>query len=103
MTVDVVAKSSFSICKPILKSNGRYVTTEFSPGLAIKGRLVRGDKKMIPMLASPSRSDLIFLSDLLEAGKLRPVIDKRYSLEQVPDAIRYIEEGHVKGKLVINI
>ena len=58
---------------------------------------------MIPMLASPSRSDLIFLSDLLEAGKLRPVIDKRYSLEQVPDAIRYIEEGHVKGKLVINI
>ena len=100
---DAVAKSSFSDCKPILKSNGRYVTTAFSPGLALKAKMVKGDKKMIPIIANPEKSDLIFLRDLLEAGKLKPIIDRRYSLEQVPDAIRYLEEGHVKGKLVINM
>jgi NADPH:quinone reductase-like Zn-dependent oxidoreductase len=100
---DVVAKSSFSDCKPILKPNGRYVTTAFSPGLALKAKMVRGDQKMIPFVANPTRSDLIFLKDLLEAGKLKPVIDRRYSLEQVPDAIRYLEGGHVKGKLIITV
>ncbi|MBY8998993.1 MAG: NAD(P)-dependent alcohol dehydrogenase, partial [Candidatus Thorarchaeota archaeon] len=103
LIVDVVAKSSFSDCKPILKPNGRYVTTAFSPGLAIKGKTARGDKKMLPMLASPVKEDLIYLKDLLESGKLKPVIDRRYTLEQVPDAIRYLEEGHVKGKLIINM
>ncbi len=100
---DTVAKRSFSDCKPILKSNGRYVTTAFSPGLVLKGRLGRGDKKMISYVANPTKSDLIFLKDLLEAEKIKPVIDRRYTLEQVPDAIRYLEEGHVKGKLIINL
>ena len=100
---DTVAKRSFSECKPVLKSNGKYVTTAFSPGLVLKGKLGRGDKKMIPYVANPAKSDLIFLKDLLEAGKLKPVIDRCYTLEQVPDAIRYLEEGHVKGKLVIKL
>ncbi|MGY5873800.1 MAG: NAD(P)-dependent alcohol dehydrogenase [Candidatus Thorarchaeota archaeon] len=103
LIVDVVAKSSFSDCKPILNPNGRYVTTAFSPGLAIKAKMTRGDKKMLPMLASPVKDDLIYLKDLLESGKLKPVIDRRYTLDQVPDAIRYLEEGHVKGKLIINM
>ena len=103
LIIDVVAKSSFSECNPILKPNGRYVTTAFTPGLALKAKMVRGDKKMIPMLASPERNDLIYLKDLLESGKLKPIIDRRYTLEQVSDAIRYLEEGHVKGKLIINI
>jgi len=103
LIIDVVAKSSFSECKPILKPNGRYVTTAFTPSLALKAKMVRGDKKMIPMLASPERNDLIYLKDLLESGKLKPVIDRRYTLEHVSDAIRYLEEGHVKGKLIINV
>ena len=65
--------------------------------------MVRGNKKMIPMLASPEKNDLILLRDLLESGKLKPVIDRCYTLDQVPDAIRYLEEGHVKGKLIINV
>ena len=103
LVFDAVAKSSFSDCKPVLKSNGRYVTTAFSPGLALKAKMVRGDKKMIPMVANPTRSDLIFLKDLLETEKLKPIIDRRYNLEQVPDAIRYLEEGHSRGKVIIQI
>jgi len=103
LIVDAVAKSTFSDCKPILKPNGRYVTTAFSPGLALKAKMVRGNKKMIPMLASPEKNDLILLRDLLESGKLKPVIDRCYTLDQVPDAIRYLEEGHVKGKLIIKV
>ena len=103
LVFDAVAKSSFSESKPVLKPNGRYITTAFSPGLALKAKMVRGDKKLIPILASPAKSDLIFLKDHLESGKLKPIIDRRYNLEQVPDAIRYLEEGHVKGKLIINV
>ncbi|MHA2321552.1 MAG: NAD(P)-dependent alcohol dehydrogenase [Candidatus Thorarchaeota archaeon] len=100
---DAVAKSTFSDCKPILKPNGRYVTTAFSPGLALKAKTVRGDKKMIPVLAGATKNNLLYLKGLLETEKLKPVIDRRYTLEQVPDAIRYLEEGHVKGKLIINM
>jgi NADPH:quinone reductase-like Zn-dependent oxidoreductase len=103
LVFDAVAKSSFSACKPILKPNGRYVTTAFSPGLVIGSKLGRGDKKMIPFVAGPARSDMVYLKDLLETERLKPVIDRRYSLEEVPDAIRYLEEGHVKGKLIITM
>jgi NADPH:quinone reductase-like Zn-dependent oxidoreductase len=65
--------------------------------------MVREDKKMIPILGKPTKDNLIFLKNLLEAGTLKPVIDRRYSLEQVADAIRYLEEGHVKGKLIVNV
>jgi NADPH:quinone reductase-like Zn-dependent oxidoreductase len=103
LIADVVGKSSFSDCKPILKPNGRYVTTVAPITSFITARMVRGDKKMIPFIASPERNDLMYLKDLLESGKLKPVIDRRYTLEQVSDAIRYLEEGHVKGKLIINV
>jgi len=58
---------------------------------------------MILIGANPTRSDLIFLKDLLETGKLKPVIDRRYNLEKVPDVIRYLEDGHVKGKFIITV
>ena len=51
----------------------------------------------------PRLKDLEFLKGLLESGKLKPVIDRRYSLAQVPEAIAYLEEGHAKGKVVITV
>jgi NADPH:quinone reductase-like Zn-dependent oxidoreductase len=51
----------------------------------------------------PNLADMQFLADLLEAGKLKPVIDRRYGLAQVPEAIRYLEEGHARGKVVITV
>ena len=53
--------------------------------------------------ANEDKKDLVFLKGLLEAGKVVPVIDRRYPLSEVPDAIRYLEEGHARGKVVIDV
>ena len=55
------------------------------------------------LLAKPNKKDLTFLKELLEAGKVVPVIDRRYPLREVPEALRYLEEGHAKGKVVITV
>src|SRR3979411_2888513 len=60
-------------------------------------------KKMEPMLADMNRKDLTVLADLIQAGKVKPVIDKTYTLSQLPEAMRYLEEGHVRGKVVVTV
>ncbi len=60
-------------------------------------------QKLLPFLAHLSKDDLIVMRDLLEAGKVVPVIDRSYPLSDVPDAIRYLEEGHARGKVVITM
>jgi NADPH:quinone reductase-like Zn-dependent oxidoreductase len=64
----------------------------------------KGGKKMGSMgIAKINQKDLVFLGELLDAGKLRPVIDRRYPLSEVADALRYLAEGHARGKLVIAV
>ena len=58
---------------------------------------------MTPMLAKVKQADLVVLKELIEAGKVTPVIDRTYPLNEIPAAIRYLEEGHAKGKVVISI
>ena len=60
-------------------------------------------KKMSNLMAKANQKDLIFLKELLETDKVKPVIDRRYTLTQVPEAMRYLEEGHTKGKIVITM
>ena len=60
-------------------------------------------QKLGSFLAKPSKDDLQFLRELIEAGKLKPVIDRTYSLSDAPAAIRYLEEGHARGKVVITV
>jgi NADPH:quinone reductase-like Zn-dependent oxidoreductase len=67
------------------------------------GISMTGSKKMGNVLARPNQKDLTFLKELLEAGNVVPVIDRRYPLREVPEALRYLEEGHAKGKVVITI
>jgi NADPH:quinone reductase-like Zn-dependent oxidoreductase len=55
------------------------------------------------MMADANQKDLTVLADMMQSGKVKPVIDRTYKLEQVPDAIRYVEQGHAKGKVVISV
>jgi len=55
------------------------------------------------MMARGSTDDLVFIGDLLKAGTVKPVIDRRYPLREVPGAIRYLGQGHARGKVVITI
>jgi NADPH:quinone reductase-like Zn-dependent oxidoreductase len=62
-----------------------------------------GSKKMCICMANIKATDLVLLKDLLEAGKVVPVIDRRYALRDVPEALRYLQEGHAQGKVVISV
>jgi len=102
---DAVAVRSFSECRPALAPDGVYVTTGFSPALVLRAKWtsMTGSQKMVAMLMSRDPRDLVVLKDLLEAGKLALVIDRRYPLSQVPEALRYVGQGHARGKVIISV
>jgi NADPH:quinone reductase-like Zn-dependent oxidoreductase len=100
---------SISDYKRALSPQGIYVMTGGAMAQMFQAMLLgpwismTGSKKMGNLLMNPNQKDLVFMKELLEAGKVVPVIDRRYPLSEVPEAIRYLEEGHALGKVVITV
>ncbi len=96
--------------KRALSPKGVYVQTGGSMGQMTQAMIqgpwisMTGSKKMGNMgVAKPNQNDLVFMKELLESGKVKPVIDRCYPLAEVPEALRYLEEGHARGKVVITV
>jgi NADPH:quinone reductase-like Zn-dependent oxidoreductase len=108
---DIAAMHSISDYKRALNPNGTCVIVGFRDKIirrllyfAIRGRLFsRGDKKVVFFIAKITPNDLVFMKELIEAGKVVPVVDRRYPLSETAQAIRYLEEGHARGKVIITI
>jgi NADPH:quinone reductase-like Zn-dependent oxidoreductase len=108
----VAANRSLSAFRRVMVPNGTFVLVGAPNGqwigplayplkAIVLSRFV--SQHMLPFLATYSQDDLVELTRLIDAGKLTPVIDRCYSLKEVPEALRYVEVGHAKGKVVITI
>ena len=107
LILDIVAKGSVTEYQHSLSPKGIYVLCGFTMA-AMLGTLLKGpkisktsDKKFVYYGVKPNNKDLVFIKELIEDGKVVPVIDRRYPLSEVPEAIRYYEKGHAQGKVVI--
>jgi len=111
LILDVVARRSMLEWRRALKPAGLYVMLGASTALLLQGAFlgplisVTGSRKTAVMWwwKPFKQEDVAFLSQLIEAGSLAPVIDRRYPLSEVPDALRYLETGNARGKIVITV
>jgi NADPH:quinone reductase-like Zn-dependent oxidoreductase len=102
---EAVDKSSFSACMRVLKEDGIYLNVTVPiPGLRMLWAKMTSSKKLMLGENPPEKAeDLSFLKKLIEAGEIKPVIDRCYPLEQIVNAHRYVDKGHKKGNVAITV
>ena len=104
---DCFGNHSLSACRRVLNPRGIYVGVGGPGGIGVLFRLIQMlflsrfvSQKLVTFLAKPKKGDLIMIRDLMAAGKVKPVLDRCYRLDEVPEAVRHLSEGHT-GKVVI--
>jgi len=102
LILDIAAYRSVSDCTRALRPNGIYVLVGGSIARIIQASFSKG-KNTRNLAHRPNQTDLVFMKELMEAGKVMPVIDRRYPLREAAEAFRYYGEGHVQGKVVITV
>jgi NADPH:quinone reductase-like Zn-dependent oxidoreductase len=113
LMLDVAGSRSWSECRRILNPQATLVIVGAPKGNAVIGPLshivkvrlaaLRSSQKVVFFVANMNKPDMEVLRELLEAGKVIPVIDRRYELSEIADALRYMGEGHAQGKIVISV
>lgn len=113
LLLDLIGNRSMSKCRRVLKPKGTYIASFGQLEHRWLGPLPRLFKmlvlspfvsqKLVILVTKPNTEDLQFLRELIEAGKVAPVIDRTYQLRETAEAIRYVEEGHARGKVVITV
>ena len=114
LILDVAGSRSWSECRRVLKPKAKVVIIGAPKGSRVLGplghiirlrvaSLLRGSQKAVFFIAKTNRADLEILRELLEAGKVKPVVDRSYALADTADAFRYLGEGHAQGKIVVTV
>ena len=109
LLLDVVANRSISDCRRVLQPEGIGVLAGAPHGgwtviaymlkIAVASKI--GRPKVVTFMAEIRQEDLLVINKLIEAGKVMPVVDRTYPLSETAEALRYLEEGHARGKVVI--
>ena len=105
---DAVGKSSFGRCKRLLEPRGLYVSSDLgplsqNPFLGLITPLFGGRKVLFPIPRPHSRREIVYVKQLIEAGAFRPLVDRRYRLDEVVEAYEYVETGQKVGNVVIEV
>lgn len=107
LILDNVANRSFSDCRRALTRSGKHIPNSGRAGMGYavtalaRSAIVRQQGR--PFISKPTHEDMIVLKELVESGRMKPVIDRTYELSETPEALGYVGEGHVRGKVVIVI
>ncbi|MDI1355222.1 MAG: NAD(P)-dependent alcohol dehydrogenase [bacterium] len=105
--LDAVGKTSFGKCKPLLKDRGIYISTELGKNaenvfLALTTSLRNGKKVLFP-IPTITKEDIMYLKELVDTGKFKPILDRSYKLEEIVEAYKYVESGQKIGNVIIKV
>lgn len=102
---DILGRSSFARCKPVLKPNGVYLPASFKMKALLQmwWTKLAGDKKVLCAFSNEQPADLAFLKELVDTGKYTSLIDRTFSMAQAADAHRYVETGQKQGNVIISM